>query len=149
MRDKLKELILEYRNYPQKTCPRYDDETPCDGCKYDLGGECDEVGRLTDHLIANNVFVFPEKLNDSWELCSGFITRMFVANEEELEKIKKEFELQEVKKILTDIRDYLVTEKVRVANSDIYLLQIQEVKKFADKAIAYLTEYAEKLGVEL
>lgn len=57
---------------------------------------------IADRLIANNVFVFPEKLNDSWELCSGFITRMFVANEDELEKIKKEFELQEVKKILTD-----------------------------------------------
>lgn len=34
---------------------------------------------LADYLIANKVFVFPEKLNDSWELCSGFITRMFVA----------------------------------------------------------------------
>ena len=50
MRDKLKELILEYRNKPQKTGPRYD-ETPCDGCKYDFGGECDEVCRLTDYLV--------------------------------------------------------------------------------------------------
>jgi hypothetical protein len=52
-------------------------------------------------------------------------------------------------KILTDIRDYLVTEKGRVVNSDIYLLQIQAVEKFADKALADLTEYAKKLGVEL
>lgn len=55
----------------------------------------------------------------------------------------------EYDEILTDIRDYLVTEKGRVANSDIFLLQIQAVEKFADKALAYLTEYAEKLGVEL
>lgn len=104
---------------------------------------------VADYLIANKVFVFPEKLNDSWELCSGFITRMFVADEAELDKIKREFECQKIKQILTDIRDYLVTEKGRVANSDIYLLQIQAVGKFADKALAYLTEYAEKLGVEL
>ena len=105
--------------------------------------------KFADYLIANNVFVFPEKLNDSWEICGGFITRMFVADEADLDKIKREFECQKIKQILTDIRDYLVTEKGRVANSDIYLLQIQAVGKFADKALAYLTEYAEKLGVEL
>lgn len=64
-------------------------------------------------------------------------------------KRKKEREIRTPEKILTDIRDYLVTEKSRVANSDIYLLQIQEVKKFADKALAYLADYAKKLGVEL
>ena len=62
---------------------------------------------------------------------------------------KEKLALRKPEKILTDIRDYLVTEKGRVANSDIYLLQIQAVEKFADKALAYLTEYAEKLGVEL
>lgn len=53
------------------------------------------------------------------------------------------------KQILTDIRDYLVIEKGRVANSDIFILQIQAVEKFADNALSYLTEYAKKLGVEL
>lgn len=92
MRDKLKELILEYRNKLQKTCQRYD-ETHCDGCKYDLGCECDEVGRLTDYLIANNVFVLPEQMKDSWELTSSFVLRLFCANEEEVNKIKQEFEI--------------------------------------------------------
>ena len=64
-------------------------------------------------------------------------------------KRKKEKEKRKPEKILTDIRDYLLTERGRVANSDIYLLQIQAVENFADKAIAYLTEYAEELGVEL
>ena len=104
---------------------------------------------LADYLIENNVFVLPEQMKDSWELALPFMVRLFVSDEAEIEKIKGEFELQKVKKILTDIRDYLVTAKVRVANSDIYLLQIREVEKFADKALAYLTEYAEKLGVEL
>ena len=149
MRDKLKELILEYRKYPQKTCPRYDDETTCDGCKYDLGGECDEVGRLTDHLIASNVLVLPEQMKDSWELTSAFVLRLFCAKEEEVAKIKQEFEYQKIKQILTDIRDYLVTAKDRTRNSDMFVLQIQAVEYFADKALAYLTEYAEKLGVEL
>lgn len=63
--------------------------------------------------------------------------------------LKEKREREKPEKILTDIRDYLVTEKSRVANSDIYLLQIQEVKKFADKALAYLADYAKKLGVEL
>ena len=104
---------------------------------------------VADYLIANNVFVLPEQMKDSWELALPFMMRLFVADEAELEKIKDEFELQEVKKILADIRNYLETEKGRVANSDIYLLQIQEVKKFADKALAYLAEYAKNLGVEL
>ena len=126
MRDKLIELI--------------------ESCRYWGAGTSAEIA---DHLIANNVFVLPDKLKDSWELALPFMMRLFVADEEEIEKIKGEFELQKVKQILTDIRDYLVTEKSRVANSDIYLLQIQEVKKFADKALAYLADYAKKLGVEL
>ena len=62
---------------------------------------------------------------------------------------KEKLALRKPEKILSDIRDYLVTEKGRVSNGDIYFLHIQEVEKFADKALAYLTEYAEKLGVEL
>ena len=99
---------------------------------------------VADYLIANKVFVFPEKLNDSWELCSGFITRMFVENEEELEKIKREFELKEVKKILTDIRDYLA-EKKKICDVTFDL----EREMFVDTLLADLTEYTEKLGVEL
>ena len=104
---------------------------------------------VAEYLIANNVILLPDKLKDSWELTSAFVLRLFCSNDEEVAKIKQEFEYQKIKQILTDIRDYLVTEKGRVANSDIYLLQIQAVEKFADKALADLTEYAEKLGVEL
>lgn len=147
MRDKLKELILEYRNYPQKTCPRYD-ETPCDGCKYDFGGECDEVGRLTDYLIANNVFVLPEQMKDSWELTSAFVLRLFCANEEEVSKIKQEFELQKVKQILTDIRDYLVKMQKCLAIESRMCPKIRETALVLSM-IEDLHKYAEKLGVEL
>ena len=105
--------------------------------------------RLIINEENENVILLPDKLKDSWELTSSFVLRLFCSNEEELDKMKREFELHKVKQILTDIRAYLETEKRRVANSDIYLLQIREVEKFADKALAYLTEYAEKLGVEL
>ena len=43
---------------------------------------------LSDHLIANNVFVLPDKLKDSWELALPFMMRLFGADEEEIEKIK-------------------------------------------------------------
>ena len=142
MRDKLKELILEYRNKPQKTCQRYD-ETPCNGCKYDLGCECDEVGRLTDYLIANNVFVLPEQMKDSLELTSAFVLRLFCANEEEVSKIKQEFELQKVKQILTDIRDYLMSWR------DNNAIDYSAERWIDETALADLTEYAAKLGVEL
>ena len=104
---------------------------------------------VADYLISNNVFVLPEKMKENWGLALPFMMRLFATDEEQIEKVHRDFERKEVKQILTDIRDYLVTEKGRVANSDIYLLQIQAVEKFADKALADLTEYAEKLGVEL
>ena len=59
---------------------------------------------------------------------------------------KEKLALRKPEKILTDIRDYLVTAKDRTLNSDMFVLQIQAVQNFADKALAYLTEYAEKLG---
>ena len=62
---------------------------------------------------------------------------------------KEKLALRKPEKILTDIRDYLVTAKGRTRNSDMFILQIQAVENFADKALAYLKEYAEKLGVEL
>jgi hypothetical protein len=104
---------------------------------------------VADYLIANNVFVLPDELENNLELTAKFLMGLFLNSEEEIEKTKEIFEFSQTKKILTDIRDYLVTEKGRVANSDIYLLQIQAVEKFADKALADLTDYAEKLGVEL
>lgn len=104
---------------------------------------------VADYLIKNNVLLLPDKLKDSWELTSAFVLRLFCSNDEEVTKIEQEFELQKVKKILTDIRDYLVTAKGRTRNSDMFILQIQAVENFADKAIDYITEYAEELGVEL
>ncbi len=65
-----------------------------------------------------------------------------IARKEKLDNRKPE-------KILTDIRNYLKNEKGKAKNSEMFVLQIQAVENFADKALAYLTEYAEKLGVEL
>ena len=111
---------------------------------------------VADYLIANKVFVLPEKLNDSWELALPFMMRLFVANEEEIAKIKAEFELSQKKQILTDIRDYLVEargnwkerNKVIGLSLEQSLVDIG-VDCWIDKALADLTDYAEKLGVEL
>ena len=64
-------------------------------------------------------------------------------DEAEIDKIKKEFELQEVKKILTDIRDYLVSWR------DNNAIDYSAERWIDETALADLTEYAEKLGVEL
>jgi hypothetical protein len=55
------------------------------------------------------------------------------------------------KQILTDIRDYLVEKKERWKHKKYEVTQIMGlgVEVFIDKALADLTEYAEKLGVEL
>lgn len=98
---------------------------------------------IADHLIANNVFVLPEQMKDSWELTSAFVLRLFCANEEEVTKMKQEFEYQKIKQILTDIRDYLV------AWQDNNAIDYSAEKWIAETALADLTEYAEKLGVEL
>lgn len=99
---------------------------------------------IADHLIANNVFVLSEKMKDSWELALPFMMRLFVADEAEIEKIKGEFEFSQKKQILTDIRDYLA-EKKQICYVTCYL----EREMFIDTLIDDLTEYAEKLGVEL
>lgn len=98
---------------------------------------------LADHLLANNVFVLPEKLKDSWELALPFMMRLFVSDEAEIEKIKGEFEFSQKKKILTDIRDYLV------AWRDNNAIDYSAERWIDETALADLTEYAEKLGVEL
>lgn len=98
---------------------------------------------VADYLIENNVLILPEKMKDSWELTSAFVLRLFCANEEEVSKIKKEFELQKVKQILTDIRDYLVSWR------DNNAIDYSAERWIDETALADLTEYAEKLGVEL
>lgn len=100
---------------------------------------------LADHLLANNVFVLPEKLKDSWELALPFMVRLFVSNEAEIEKIKGEFEFSQKKKILTDIRDYLKKHSEWDMLEDEHRIKAS----FVEQALADLTEYAEKLGVEL
>ena len=98
---------------------------------------------VADYLITNNVFVLPEQMKDSWELALPFMARLFVADEAEIESIKREFEIQKVKQILTDIRDYLV------AHRDSPSIDYSAEKWIDETALSDLTEYAEKLGVEL
>ena len=107
---------------------------------------------VADYLIAKNVFVLPEKLNDSWELGGAFLMRLFVADEAEIEKIKGEFECQKVKQILTDIRNYLVAiidEWHRRIDEPNFYEQNIGVYNHIRKELDDLTDYAEKLGVEL
>ena len=139
MRDKLIEIARDFCRY-EKCLGKKNIEN----CK-----SCENGSKLADHLIANNVFVLPEKMKDSWGLALPFLMRLFATDEEQIEKVHREFERKEVKKILTDIRDYLVAkaELVREMNMEflgksamLQLLAIEEKK---------LKEYAEKLGVEL
>jgi hypothetical protein len=65
MRDRLIEMIGEYYAHPERFCPRMDTDQPCSGCKYDLGLECDQYGKLADHLLANGVIVPPCKVGDT------------------------------------------------------------------------------------
>ena len=107
---------------------------------------------VADYLITNNVFVLPEQMKDSWELALPFMMRLFVSDEAEIEKIKGEFELQKVKKILTDIRDYLVAildEWHRRSDEPNFLENNIMVYNHIRKELDDLTDYAEKLGVEL
>lgn len=100
---------------------------------------------IADRLIENNVILLPDKLKDSWELTSSFVLSLFCSNEEELDKMKREFEFQNVNQILTDIRKYLNGLLAEWNGSDIKLESISLV----EKQLTNLTEYAEKLGVEL
>lgn len=107
---------------------------------------------FADHLIANNVFVLPEQMKDSWELALPFMARLFVADEAEIESIKREFEIQKVKQILTDIRDYLVAiivEWHKRIDEPNFLENNIMVYNHIRKELDDLTEYAERLGVEL
>ena len=136
MRDRLMELI-------------YNSDILCDSCGESTSSYCAEA--IADHLIANNVFVLPEKMKDSWELALPFMMRLFVADEAEIEKIKGEFDFSQKKKILTDIRNYLVKSKEVFEKTTDFesVLFGAGVQVFIKQALADLTEYAEKLGVEL
>ena len=138
MRDKLIDLICE--SIQTDECISHCNHPYCIKCE-----------SIADHLIANNVFVLPEQMKDSWELVLPFMMRLFVSDEAEIEKIKGEFEFSQKNKILTDIRDYLVKRKAEWGNEKCEINQIMGlgVEVFVDKALADLTEYAEKLGVEL
>ena len=134
MRDKLIELIIE--------------KIPTE-----IRIDCfPDVDAVADHLIANNVFVLPEQMKDSWELTSAFVLRLFCANEEEVTKMKQEFEYQKIKQILTDIRDYLLAIldewHKRIDEPNFYEQNIG-VYNHIRKELDDLTEYAKKLGVEL
>lgn len=100
---------------------------------------------VADYLIENNVLILPEQMKDSWELALPFMMRLLVADEAEIEKIKGDFEFSQKNKILTDIRDYLVERKDNDTGDWGYDFVLNG---FVEKALADLTEYAEKLGVE-
>jgi hypothetical protein len=63
MRDRLKELLRTIIGYPQYTCPRFNTDESCDGCKYDLPNcSCDVEGRIADHLLSSGIIVLPCKV---------------------------------------------------------------------------------------
>ena len=98
---------------------------------------------VADYLIANNVFVLPDELENNLELTAKFLMGLFLNSEEEIKKTKEIFEFSQTKKILTDIRDYLV------ARRDNNAIDYSAERWIDETALADLTEYAEKLGVEL
>lgn len=70
-RERLKKLLAECINEPEKTCPM-PEETTCDGCKHDMvDGGCDILGRYADHLLANGVTFPPFKVGDTVYLIAG------------------------------------------------------------------------------
>lgn len=54
---------------------------------------------VADYLITNNVFVLPEQMKDSWELALPFMARLFVADEAEIDKIKGEFDFNQIERL--------------------------------------------------
>lgn len=58
-RERLKKLLEECLYSPEKTCPKYSEES-CDGCQYDSEfDDCDRIGRFADYLLANGVTLPP------------------------------------------------------------------------------------------
>ena len=104
---------------------------------------------VADYLIENNVLILPEQMKDSWELTSAFVLRLFCSNEEEVNKMKQEFEIQKVKQILTDIHNYLMEKAKLVSEMDMEFLGQSAMLNLLAIEERELKNYAEKLGVEL
>lgn len=104
---------------------------------------------IADHLIANNVFVLPEQMKDSWGLALPFMMQLFATDEEQIENVNRKFERKEVKQILTDIRDYLVAKAELVRERDMEWIEQSAMLQLIAIEHKELKEYAEKLGVEL
>ena len=81
MRDRLIELLEAVYKNPKVRCPR-SDELTCDGCKYDLGDQCDISAIIADHLLAEGVIVPPCKVGDEvyciWQYVLGEVGVPFV-----------------------------------------------------------------------
>lgn len=104
---------------------------------------------VADHLLSNNVFVLPDELENNLELTAKFLMGLFLNSEEEIEKTKEIFEFSQTKKILTDIRDYLVSKRDEITKQGLNLIITATALTILDAQILSLKEYAEKLGVEL
>lgn len=61
MRDRLIELLEAVYKNPKVRCPR-SDELTCEGCKYDLGDQCNISAIIADHLLESGVIVPPCKV---------------------------------------------------------------------------------------
>lgn len=87
------------------------------------------------------------------EQARGFLalTKMLGITNEQVEEIKEKFDTDYKKQILTDIRNYLLKSKEVFEKTTDFksVLFGAGVQVFVEQALADLTEYAEKLGVEL
>lgn len=76
-RERLKKLLAECMDHPENTCPMPTAKT-CEGCKYDLGCECDMSGRYVDYLLANGVTLPPVKIGQTvYSLEKGIYSQFF------------------------------------------------------------------------
>lgn len=86
--------------------------------------------------------------SDDWLRGFAIMSKIFSVTENDLDEIKQKFDTKYKTEILTDIRDYLEkTKKTWKENNEILGT---DLPLFALNRFIYdLTEYAEKLGVEL
>ncbi len=144
----------------------------CANCKNEFQYSNEDVKKHYLKLSIHNVYdkmefvvcphcqhenYFEEKmLLNKCDICGGFLY-VHTDLETALDNFRKELArkeklaLRKPEKILTDIRDYLVEYKEKWQHQKYEVPQIMGlgVEVFAEKALADLTEYAEKLGVEL
>ena len=62
--ERLRELLKEFDNHPEKTCPQLDTGKSCEGCKYFKNQHCDIDGRRVDFLLKNGVILPPATLDE-------------------------------------------------------------------------------------